>query len=94
MAEVERIVTLRIADLSRRLADRQITLTLAPEAVAFIARSAYDPAYGARPLKRFIQRELETQIARNLIGGSVGDGAHIAVEVTGGKLVTRITPKA
>jgi len=94
LAEVERIVTLRIADLSRRLADRQITLTLAPEAVAFIARSAYDPAYGARPLKRFIQRELETQIARNLIGGSVGDGAHIAVEVTGGKLVTRITPKA
>jgi len=93
LGEVEHIVTLRIADLSRRLADRQITLTLAPEARAFIARSAYDPVYGARPLKRYIQRELETQIARDLIGGNVGDGAHIAVEVAGGKLVTKITPK-
>ncbi|MCX6109094.1 MAG: ATP-dependent chaperone ClpB [Proteobacteria bacterium] len=94
LAEVEHIVTLRVADLSRRLADRQITLDLGPEARSFIARSAYDPVYGARPLKRYIQRELETKIARDLIGGNVADGSRIVVGVEADKLVTSIKPHA
>jgi len=67
---------------------------LGPEARSFIARSAYDPVYGARPLKRYIQRELETKIARDLIGGNVADGSRIVVGVEADKLVTSIKPHA
>jgi len=85
-SEVENIVELLIDGLKQRLAERQIKLELKPEAKAFIARSAYDPVYGARPLKRYIQRELETQLGRQLIAGSVTEGSRLVVDVVNGAL--------
>ncbi|HEX3801976.1 MAG TPA: ATP-dependent chaperone ClpB [Solirubrobacteraceae bacterium] len=78
--EIERIVVLQIADVHRRLADRRVGLELRPEACSLIARQGYDPVYGARPLRRFIQREVETGIARALIAGEIREGATITIE--------------
>jgi ATP-dependent Clp protease ATP-binding subunit ClpB len=85
-SEVENIVELLVDGLKHQLAERQIKLELKPEAKAFIARSAYDPVYGARPLKRYIQRELETQLGRQLIAGSVTEGSRLIVDVVNGTL--------
>jgi ATP-dependent Clp protease ATP-binding subunit ClpB len=82
-AEIERIVELMLADLRTRLADRQMTLEVTDEARALIARQGFDPVYGARPLRRFIAREVETRIGRALLAGEVEDGATIRVEVSG-----------
>ncbi|MEM9752387.1 MAG: AAA family ATPase, partial [Planctomycetota bacterium] len=78
--EIERIVTLLVADLQKRLKDRRITLDLTNAAVAHIASAGHDPVYGARPLKRFLQRELETRIGRKLIAGNVPDGSAVTVD--------------
>jgi ATP-dependent Clp protease ATP-binding subunit ClpB len=95
LAEIERIVDLQIEDVRRRLADRHLTLELSDEARAFIAREGYDPVYGARPLKRFIQREVETRIGRALLAGDVRDGATISLDVWGDELSIRWeNPKA
>ena len=85
-SEVENIVELLVDGLKHRLAERQIKLELKPAAKSFIARSAYDPVYGARPLKRYIQRELETQLGRQLIAGSVTEGSRLIVDVVNGAL--------
>ncbi len=86
LKEVERIVELLVKGLANRLAVRQIKLELSAEARTFIAEEAYDPIYGARPLKRFIQRELETQIGRKLLSGAVTDGSSVQVTVEDHKL--------
>jgi len=86
LEESEQIVDLQIEDLRRRLADRQVRLDLAPEAREFIARAGYDPVYGARPLKRYLQRQLETRIGRAVIAGEVPDGARITLSVRDGAL--------
>ncbi|GAA2355232.1 ATP-dependent chaperone ClpB [Nonomuraea africana] len=65
--EIERIVDLMLADIGNRLADRRLTLEVSEAARAFIARQGFDPVYGARPLRRFIARELETRVARALL---------------------------
>ena len=75
LAEIERIVDLQIADVRARLADRRLGLELTEAARELIARQGYDPVYGARPLRRFIQREVETRIGRALIAGEIRDGA-------------------
>jgi ATP-dependent Clp protease ATP-binding subunit ClpB len=82
LTEIQRIVTLLVADLQQRLADRRITLTLTEAAVSHIAAAGHDPVYGARPLKRFLQRELETRIGRELIAGNVPDGSTVTVDHT------------
>ena len=84
--EIERIVDLLTADLRRRLADRRISLEMTEAARAFIAREGFDPVYGARPLKRFLQRELETRIGRALVSGAAPDGSLVRVDATDGKL--------
>jgi ATP-dependent Clp protease ATP-binding subunit ClpB len=89
LAEIERIVELQIHDVQRRLADRRLTLELSEAAEALIAREGYDPVYGARPLRRFIQREVETRIGRALVAGDIHDGAAIVVDVEGDELVVR-----
>jgi ATP-dependent Clp protease ATP-binding subunit ClpB len=86
LEEIERIVDLLVADVQRRLADRRLTLELSEEARDFIAREGYDPVYGARPLRRFIQREVETRIGRALLSGEIQDGATIRVGVQDGEL--------
>jgi ATP-dependent Clp protease ATP-binding subunit ClpB len=89
LAEIEHIVELQIADVQRRLTDRRLTLELSQEAEALIARHGYDPVYGARPLRRFIQREVETRIGRALIAGDIRDGATIIVDAESDELVVR-----
>ena len=84
--EIRNIVRLLLASLSGRLADRRITLTFSDEALDFIASAGYDPVYGARPLKRYIVRNVETKLARSLIAGNVEDGASIEVTVKNGAL--------
>jgi ATP-dependent Clp protease ATP-binding subunit ClpB len=87
LQEIERIVDLQFAGIRSRLADRRLTLEVTEAARALIAREGYDPVYGARPLRRFIQREVETRIARALIGGQIRDGAMVAVDVEDDELV-------
>ena len=89
--QIGSIVDLQMKSLQKRLDERKITLSLAPEARTFIAETAYDPAYGARPLKRWIQHNLETRLARAVISGEIRDGWQVVVKVEmtddGGKLV-------
>jgi ATP-dependent Clp protease ATP-binding subunit ClpB len=87
LAEIEQIVDLQIASVRARLADRRLNLELTPDARAFIARQGYDPVYGARPLRRYIQREVETRIGRALLAGDIREGATITVDVAGDQLV-------
>ena len=69
-----------------RLADRQMTLDISEDARRYIAQQGFDPVYGARPLRRFISREVETRIGRALVAGDVRDGAVIRVGLTDGEL--------
>ena len=89
LSEIARIVDLLIADLNSRLSDRQMELSLTADAKAFVARNGFDPVFGARPLKRFLQRELETRIGRALISGDIADGSQIEVDVTDGEWVVK-----
>jgi ATP-dependent Clp protease ATP-binding subunit ClpB len=89
LAEIERIVDLQIEDVRRRLADRRLDLVLSEPARVLIAREGYDPVYGARPLRRFIQHEVETRIGRALLAGEIPDGATIALDAEGDELVVR-----
>jgi ATP-dependent Clp protease ATP-binding subunit ClpB len=93
IAEVERIVELLANDLRVRLAERNVTLEMTPEAVRWIAREAYDPVYGARPLKRFLARELETRLARKILSGEIPDGAAVTVALDQDRgLTLRVSP--
>jgi ATP-dependent Clp protease ATP-binding subunit ClpB len=85
--EIEQIVDLMFDELRGRLADRRITLDVTERARRLIAREGFDPVYGARPLRRFIAREVETRIGRALLGGDVQDGAVIRVDVRDDELV-------
>ncbi len=86
ISEIERIVELLITQIAKRLEDRRIQLEVSDAARTFIAREGYDPVYGARPLKRYLQRELETRIARALLGGAVLEGGRVYVSVEKGEL--------
>ena len=89
LSEIAQIADLLIADLNNRLSDRQMELSLTADAKAFIARNGFDPVFGARPLKRFLQRELETRIARALLSGDIADGSQIEVDVEKGEWVVK-----
>ncbi|HOB53802.1 MAG TPA: ATP-dependent chaperone ClpB [Acidobacteriota bacterium] len=84
--ELARIVDLQFEQLRRRLHDQEIELSLSPEARALIARQAYDPVFGARPLKRFLQRRLESVLARRILKGEIVPGSRTVVGVSGGEL--------
>ncbi|MDD5286139.1 MAG: ATP-dependent chaperone ClpB [Desulfuromonadaceae bacterium] len=87
--EVAKIAGLLAEQLKQRLKEQRITLSISDEALSFIARAGYDPVYGARPLKRFLQRELETRVARAIIGGVVAEGGTLRVEVVDGILTLK-----
>jgi ATP-dependent Clp protease ATP-binding subunit ClpB len=92
--QLEHIVQLMLADVGKRLADRRLALQVTPAALSLIVERGYDPAYGARPLRRFIQRELETRIARWLIADEVSDDATILVDTDEtGELTLGVLPK-
>jgi len=80
------IVSLEIKRLEQRLADREMKLALSDAALDYLADVGYDPNYGARPLKRTIQRELETVVARGIIAGEYDNGDTIAVDVINDRL--------
>jgi ATP-dependent Clp protease ATP-binding subunit ClpB len=84
--EIEQIVEHMLGDLRGRLAERQMRLEVSPEALRFIAEQGFDPVYGARPLRRYIAREVETRIGRALVAGDVRDGALIRVDYEGADL--------
>ncbi|TVR52279.1 MAG: ATP-dependent chaperone ClpB [Puniceicoccaceae bacterium] len=86
LEEIERIVDLLLADLNRRLEERRVVVELDEEAKAWAAEKGFDPVYGARPLRRFLQRTLETSLARDLIAGRVEDGQSVRYTVRGGVL--------
>jgi ATP-dependent Clp protease ATP-binding subunit ClpB len=86
LAEIEEIVDLLLNDLRTRLLERRITLQITEPARRFIADQGFDPAYGARPLRRFIAREVETRVARALLRGDLPDGGVISVDVVDGEL--------
>ena len=84
--QITRIIELAMKDIEKRLEERDITLTLTDEAKKFIADESYDPAYGARPVKRFLQRNVETELAGELIRGTVKDGDNVLIDRDGEKL--------
>ncbi|MEH2453386.1 ATP-dependent chaperone ClpB [Nostoc sp.] len=84
--ELRQIVLLQVERLRQRLGDRKISLKLSDAALDFLAEVGYDPVYGARPLKRAIQRELETQIAKSILRGEFNDGNTIFVDVQNERL--------
>ena len=84
--ELRQIVTLQVERLRRRLAERKLELSLSDGAADWLANAGYDPVYGARPLKRAVQRELETPIAKLILSGRLGENSAIAVDVDGEKL--------
>ena len=81
--EISGIVDLLIQDLNRRLSERQLTLRLSDQAKAYVADQGYDPVYGARPLKRFIQRKVETMLAQYLIAHGAAPGSVLEVDFDG-----------
>ena len=91
--EIDRIVDLQVDDLNRRLADKQLSVRLTQAARSFIVAQGYDPIYGARPLKRFMQRSVETLIARKLIGEDVQPRTELLVDYDGDKLVIDSEPE-
>jgi ATP-dependent Clp protease ATP-binding subunit ClpB len=84
--EVKKIAVLLAEQLKQRLKEQRITLEISEEALSFIAKAGYDPVYGARPLKRYLQRELETRVARAIIAGDVIEGGTLRVEMENGAL--------
>ncbi|MCF7818740.1 MAG: ATP-dependent chaperone ClpB [Kiritimatiellales bacterium] len=86
LAEVTGVVELLVKDLRDRLAQQGIRLEIGKATEEYIAKAGYDPVYGARPLKRFIQQHLETPLSRMIIGGKVSEGSVVTVDVAGGGL--------
>lgn len=84
--QIIRIIDLSMKDIEKRLEERNITLTLTDAARKFIADESYDPAYGARPVKRFLQRNVETELAGELIRGRIKDGDDVKIDSDGEKL--------
>jgi ATP-dependent Clp protease ATP-binding subunit ClpB len=83
------IIDLLVADVNKRLADREISLTLTDAAKNYVVERGYDPTYGARPLKRYLQKHVETQAARLMLQGDIGAGETIEIDVEDGHLTAR-----
>ena len=83
---------LQLTLLRARLAERHIELELSDAAKEHIAREGYDPVYGARPLKRFLQRHLETPLSRRILAGDVRDHSRVTVDFKKGELLFESTP--
>ena len=86
---VTKIIDLQIAKLNDRLADQQIRCELTPEAKAAIVDAAYDPQYGARPLRRYVQHTVETMLSKRLLRGDVTPGQTVTVDAKNGELVMK-----
>ena len=85
--QVKKIIDLSLESLSKRLADREMSLVITDAAKKFIANEAYDPQYGARPVKRYLQKYVETEIASMIIRGDLIDGGTVTIDSDGEKLI-------
>jgi ATP-dependent Clp protease ATP-binding subunit ClpB len=92
--QIARIVDLLMKDLRRRLAERRIEIELTPKAREHVAREGYDPLYGARPLKRYLQGALENLLARKLVAGEIPDGSKVTVDAGRFELELRVDAPA
>lgn len=90
LEDIEKIVVLLLADLNRTLEERRITVELDEEALKWVALKGFDPVYGARPLRRFIQRSIQTDLAKAIISGEIGDGDTAGFTVSDEALVLKI----
>ncbi|HEY9392656.1 MAG TPA: AAA family ATPase, partial [Nocardioides sp.] len=90
LADLTKIVDIQLGLLEKRLAARRISISVTPEAREWLAETGYDPAYGARPLRRLIQSAIGDPLARMLIGGEVSDGGQVTVDRNGDGLT--LTP--
>jgi ATP-dependent Clp protease ATP-binding subunit ClpB len=89
LEEIGTIVNLLLADLNKRLADRRVTVELDAKAKEWVAEKGYDPVFGARPLKRFLQRNVETKLARALLAGQVAEGSAVKFGIKDDQLIMK-----
>jgi ATP-dependent Clp protease ATP-binding subunit ClpB len=87
--QIKAIIDIQLERLRKRLAERHITLSLSPAAMELMAKEGYDPIYGARPLKRVIQRRLQDPLALQILGGNFRDGDALEVDVENEEFVLR-----
>ena len=87
---ITRIIDLLLSELNERLADRELSLELTDAAKTFIADHGFDPVYGARPLKRYMQKHVETLAAKLILGGEISTGATIVIDVDGDALTAKV----
>ncbi|MBQ4507106.1 MAG: AAA family ATPase [Firmicutes bacterium] len=85
--DMDSIIDIQLAGLKARLKERSLALEITPEAKSFMINSSYDPLYGARPLKRFIQGELETMVAKEILSGELSAGSRMKVDTDGERLI-------
>ena len=90
LEEITEIVDLLLNSLNKRLKDRKISVFFTDAAKKWIGEKGYDPTYGARPLKRFLQKQVETQLARALVAGEVDEGSEIAFSIKDEELVMKV----
>ncbi|MBQ5951601.1 MAG: AAA family ATPase, partial [Lachnospiraceae bacterium] len=83
------IVDLMIADVNRRLEEREVSIALTDAARAYVVEHGYDPVYGARPMKRFLQKNVETLAARLILAGDISEGSVIEIDAGEGGLTAR-----
>lgn len=88
------IIDLLVADVNKRLEDRELNVELTEAAKQHVVEGGYDPMYGARPLKRYLQKNVETLAARLILGGNVGSGDTILIDEVDGKLEARVKQRA
>ena len=88
--EIVQIVDLLMKEVQERLSDRKVTIELAPEAKIWLGEKGFDPAFGARPLKRTVRRYVETPLARKVLAGELKEGDHVLVEVVEDELSFKV----
>ncbi len=93
-SQLEQIVRLMLGATSSRLAAREVAFEVTDAAVALLAERGYEPEYGARPLRRVIQREIDDRISDLFVSGALGDGEGVRVDAAGGEFVVASVPRA
>jgi ATP-dependent Clp protease ATP-binding subunit ClpB len=86
-AQIRQIAKIQLRGLEKRLGERGIRLELAEKALDFLGNIGFDPVYGARPLKRAIQAQIENPLAQKILAGEYGNGDTVRVEAEGGRLI-------
>ena len=89
-SNIHAIIDLLVKDVNKRLVDKELSIELTDAAKNFVVEGGYDPMYGARPLKRYLQKNVETLAAKLILAGNVGRGDRIEIDVVDGKLEAKV----